>query len=88
MGFGQGRPIPKLQPGVSTDIEVVAVQINVAQGRGDHKEKAEGEYAAKKKSMAEMRAIGHAAVLEKTPVREGGTPLGLDAHFPAWLARS
>jgi hypothetical protein len=32
-----------------------------------------------------ISAIKHAAVLSKTPVREGGRVDGLNAHEPKWL---
>lgn len=35
----------------------------------------------------EMTAIRHAAVLSKTPVREGEAPVVLNAHEPVWLPR-
>lgn len=32
-------------------------------------------------------AIRHAGVLEKTPVREEGAPIVLDANSPTWFPR-
>ncbi|GLB45536.1 putative coA-transferase family III [Lyophyllum shimeji] len=39
----------------------------------------------------EMTAVKHAAVLERTPAREGPSgeaPMGLDVHTPTWLPRN
>lgn len=34
-----------------------------------------------------ISAIRHSAVLERTPVREGGAPVVLNADSPTWLPR-
>lgn len=68
--------------GVPQDPEIAAVEISLPQAKGD------GEYAAAGEALKSMTAIGHAAVLAKTPVREGEAPLALNAHSATWLPRA
>ena len=59
--------------------EIAALAVKLCRSRGD-----------KRGSVEEgpdkfMTVIRHAAVLEKTPVREAEAPMGLNVHSPTWL---
>ncbi|KAF7983698.1 hypothetical protein HWV62_19623 [Athelia sp. TMB] len=76
--FCVGRPMPRA--GVPLDPEIAAVAVTLKEARGD----GDNDVVNGRKTMT---AVGHAAVLEKTPAREGEVPLALDTHGPVWLPR-
>ncbi|KAI9064626.1 CoA-transferase family III [Trametes sanguinea] len=74
VAFNDGPPLP---PRSMEDPEVSRFAVKVKQVKGD---KASSEQRT-------MTAVGHAAKLSATPVREGEAPMRLDAHAAEWLPR-
>ncbi|KAF9468741.1 CoA-transferase family III domain-containing protein [Collybia nuda] len=73
--FGKGRPFP--QP---LDSEVVALSTDWPQDNSD---------TTARLGVHEITAIKHAAILSKTPAKEGRysqAPMVLNAHPPSWLS--
>lgn len=67
--------------------EVDGLCVNWRSAGGDGQELAKGEEVG----LRHVRALRQAAILSKTPVREGDegkAPMVLGRHEPVWLARS
>lgn len=77
IAFGEGRPLPGRTFPQAPEVAELAAHMKQAQGDKPY----EGP-------LSDMTAIRHAAILSKTPVREEGSALSLDAHLPRWLPRS
>jgi hypothetical protein len=69
---------PRILP---QDPEVAALSVTLPQSKGDKENALDGE------PRKNMTAIKHAAVLDKTPVREVDAPMALNVHVSTWLPR-
>ncbi|KAI0718214.1 CoA-transferase family III [Cerioporus squamosus] len=73
--FGEGKPLP---PRSMSDPEVISFTTEITEVESRHT-------AGRERKT--MRAVRHAAVLSRTPAKEGDAPMRLDAHSPEWLKR-
>jgi hypothetical protein len=74
--FSKGMPLPPRT--IPQDPEIAALSVTLKQSfRG----------SVSDKERKTMTAIRHTAILEKTPVEEGETPMALDVHEAEWLPR-
>ena len=76
IAFGEGKPLPARQ-----DPEIQPLAVTLQQAKGDK------EISNNEQSPRHMTTIKHAAVLDKTPVREVEAPMGLNVNSASWLAR-
>jgi hypothetical protein len=79
VAFGEGKPLPpRILP---QDPEIAALAVTLLQEKGDKEDSTEG------RPLKSMTAIRHAAILDKTPAREGEAPMALNVHSASWLPR-
>jgi len=80
VAFGEGKPMPpRILP---QDPEIAALAVTLQQSEGNKEGSTDGI------PRKHMSAIRHAAVLDKTPVRQAEAPMALSAHSASWLPRA
>lgn len=77
VAFGQGCPLPG--QGIPPSAEIASILRQYRQSG----EELDGHNSQRKM----VSAIRHAAILDRTPVKEDGAPVVLNAHSPEWLPR-
>jgi hypothetical protein len=79
--FSKGRPLPARVTPPHPEIAALLVTLRQSRVEGDDDD------GGDEKPRRIMRALKHAARLEKTPVREGEAPMRLNMHRAEWLPR-
>ncbi|KZT28820.1 CoA-transferase family III [Neolentinus lepideus HHB14362 ss-1] len=79
IGFAQGAALPPRTYPLSSEIANLSTTIQECWGSNN------GE--TERKPAKIMTAIRHAAILSRTPVREGEAPMSLNKHAAEWLPR-